>query len=64
MHPEVRMMYGLPKLIELVSKKSPGCTRRDRCAPSGLMRFFVLVMVLFRKSGNDRIAERVQVTGE
>ena len=44
MHPEVRMMYGLPKLMELVSKKSPDLTRRDRCAPSGLIRLLVRVM--------------------
>jgi len=38
------MMYGLPKLIELVSRKSPGFTCRDRETPSRRIRLFVRVM--------------------
>jgi len=42
--PDVRIIYGLPKLMEFVSSRSPLETMRDLDAPLGSMRRLVLKM--------------------
>ena len=44
--PSIWRIYGLPKLIEFVSRKSPGSTKRDFFIPSGLI--FSLVELINR----------------
>src|ERR1700682_2296969 len=46
MHPSVAIMYGRPKLIEFVRRKSPELTNRDFERPSGLIFSFVTLMNL------------------